>query len=43
MKFLKIPLSVWVYIGGAIALGVAGQVINHLRANKIKSKRKISK
>jgi hypothetical protein len=43
MKFFKFPLSVWVYVGGAIALGAIGLVINHIRSNKVKSKRKVSK
>jgi hypothetical protein len=43
MKFFKLPLLVWVYVGGAVVLGVVGQVINHIKANKVKFKRKISK
>lgn len=31
MKFKKIPFSVWVYVGGIVALGVVGQVINHIQ------------
>lgn len=41
MKFFKLPLSVWVYVGGAVVLGVVGQVINHIKANKVKSRKKI--
>jgi hypothetical protein len=41
MKFFKIPLSVWAYVGSVVVLGVVGQVINHIKVNKVKSKRKI--
>jgi hypothetical protein len=30
MKFFKVPLSVWAYVGGIVAMGVVGQVINHI-------------
>jgi hypothetical protein len=43
MKFFKIPLLVWVSVGGVVALDVVGQVINHIKVNKVKSKRKILK
>jgi hypothetical protein len=41
MKFFKIPLSVWAYVGGVVVLGVVGQVLNHIKVNKVKFKRKI--
>lgn len=28
MKPFKLPLSVWVYVGGIVALGVVGKIIN---------------
>lgn len=43
MKLFKIPLSVWAYVGGVVVLGVVGQVINHIKVNKVKSKRKALK
>ena len=36
MKSFKLPLSVWVYIGGIVVLVVVGQVINYI---KVKSKK----
>jgi hypothetical protein len=31
MKFYKLPLSVWAYVGGIVVLGVVGQVVNHIK------------
>jgi len=34
MKSLKLPLAVWVYVGGIVVLGIAGQVMNHIKGKK---------
>jgi|GEM_PF-3601344 len=31
MKSFKLPLSIWVYIGGIVVLGVIGQFMNHIK------------
>ncbi len=36
MKSFKLPLSVWVYVGGIVVLGVVGQVMNHIKAKSKK-------
>jgi len=39
MKSVKLPLSVWAYVGGIVLLGIAGSVINHIEKKKRKSKK----
>jgi len=36
MKSFKLPLVIWVYIGGIVVLGIAGQVMNHIKGKSKK-------